>query len=559
MNGLNGIGSNSSAIEERYRVWSERAEEFADELKAMEQDVGEIRDRFGRDLEFGTGGLRGVLGVGTNRMNRYVVRRATLGLASYIKKAGLPGKVAVSYDSRINSRLFAEETAKTLATCGLDAWVYPRLEPTPALSWAVRALGCGGGVMITASHNPAEYNGYKVYGPDGCQITDFAAAAILREINSFGYFEDLAPVDDKKLHDIPELVLDEFVNTELKLTPMRLDSLKVVYTPMNGTGLECVKRSLLASGVEELYVVPEQELPDGNFPTCPSPNPEKKEAMELGLQLFERRGADILLATDPDCDRVGVAVRSKNGYCLLNGNEIGVLLLDYICKIRRENGTMPQAPVAVTTIVSTEMASAVAEHYGVELRKTLTGFKYIGEQIGELEKAGSEDRYIFGFEESYGYLTAGHVRDKDGVNASLMICAMAAYYKKLGKTLAEALEELHGLFGTYAESLHSIDFKGIDGLSTMREILKNLRGDAVAEIAGVAVCEVVDYLDNGATGLPASDVLQFRLENGDRIVIRPSGTEPKMKLYFSVQKNSKEECAQRIRALTEAMLLLVQA
>ena len=528
-----------------------------EELRAIQNDETAIRERFGVELAFGTGGLRGILGAGTNRMNVYVVRRATRGLAEYIKKAGLARTVAISHDSRINSRLFAEEAARTLSVCGLDAWLYPRLEPTPALSWAVRELGCGSGIMITASHNPAEYNGYKVYGPDGCQITDRAAAGILDEIRRFGYFDPLPAADEKRMHVIPEDVLDRFVDRELSITPERLDGLRVVYTPLNGAGRECVKRSLTAIGAE-VTVVPEQEAPDGHFPTCPKPNPEERAAMERGLALCEKRHPDLLLATDPDCDRVGTAVPDRDGYRLLNGNEMGILLFDYICRTRTEQGTMPERPVAVTTIVSTDMADAVAAKYGVELRRTLTGFKYIGEQIGLLERAGESDRFIFGFEESYGYLTGSHVRDKDAVNASLMICAMAARYKREGKNLVQVLRELREEYGFYTERLLSFQFQGADGTAKMNVIMERLRTAPPERIGTAAVSAVTDYLRPEKTGLPSSNVLMFRLESGDRVTVRPSGTEPKMKVYvcakLETEANSRKAADELADAVTKLLV-----
>lgn len=513
----------------------------AAELKAIGNSDSEIRERFGRELAFGTGGLRGILGAGTNRMNLYVVRRATRGLAEWLKKKGTPHSVAISCDSRINSRLFADEAAKTLTSCGIDAWIYPRLEPTPALSWAVRTLGCSAGIMITASHNPAEYNGYKVYGADGCQITDTAAKEISDEIQSVGYFDPLSAVKEGAIHQIPEQILDRFVDTETAQIPESLENLRVVYTPLNGTGLECVRRSLQRAGVAELLVVPEQEQPDGRFPTCPRPNPEYREAMELGLQLSAQYHPDLLLATDPDCDRIGVAVPDGERYRLLSGNELGVLLFDYICKTRIERGTMPLRPVAVTTVVSTDMASAVARQYGVELRRTLTGFKYIGEQIGRLEAGGEVDRFIFGFEESCGYLTGAHVRDKDAVNACLAVCGMAAWYKRRNQTLLQVLDALMKRHGSYSERLRSFDFPGTGGFFEMQRIIERLRREPPAAIAGVKVTGTVDYTHPEGTCLPPANMLEFRLENLDRLIIRPSGTEPKIKVYVFARRSSRAE------------------
>lgn len=544
---------------ERYAAWMAAADgDTAAELSSIRDDGAGIRERFGRELAFGTGGLRGILGAGTNRMNIYVVRRATRGLAAWLRKKGAPRSAAIAYDSRINSRLFADETAKTLAACGIDAWIYPRLEPTPALSWAVRTLGCGAGVMITASHNPAEYNGYKVYGGDGCQITDTVAKEILDEIQSVGYFDQLPGVEAGTIRQIPESVLDRFVDTETALISESLENLRVIYTPLNGTGLECVKRSLRQAGIAELRVVSEQEQPDGRFPTCPKPNPEYKEAMALGLQLSMQYRPDLLLATDPDCDRVGAAVPDGDGYRLLSGNELGILLFDYICRTRAEQGTMPLHPVAVTTVVSTDMASAIAGQYGVQLRRTLTGFKYIGEQIGRLEAEGRADRFLFGFEESYGYLTGTHVRDKDAVNACLAVCAMAAYYKRKGQTLMQVMDALIERHGSYCERLRTFDFPGEDGVLEMRGIMKRLRHEPPDAIAGARVIGMEDYMCPEKTCLPPADVLEFRLENHDRIMIRPSGTESKMKVYLFARRDARAESEEGAAVLEHAMEQLIQ-
>lgn len=544
---------------EYYALWMAAADpDMVAELNAIGNNAVEIRERFGRELVFGTGGLRGILGSGMNRMNIYVVRRATRGLAVWLKKKGLPRSVAIAYDSRINSRLFADETAKTLVACGVDAWVYPRLEPTPALSWAVRAMHCGAGVMITASHNPAEYNGYKVYGADGCQITDITAGEIFDEIRHFGYFDPLPAEEEGSIRQISERILDRFVDMETEQMSESLENLRVVYTPLNGTGLECVKRSLRQAGIGELWVVPEQERPDGKFPTCPKPNPEYQEAMALGLRLSLQYRPDLLIATDPDCDRVGVAVPDGEGYKLLSGNKLGVLLFDYICQTRTEQGTMPLHPVAVTTIVSTDMASAIAEQYGVELRRTLTGFKYIGEQIGWLEAEGGVDRFIFGFEESYGYLTGSHVRDKDAVNACLAVCGMAAYYKQKGQTLLQVLDALTKRHGSYSERLRTFDFPGEDGISKMHRIIRRLRQEPPDKIAGVQVIGVKDYTRPEQSCLPSANVLEFHLKNGDRIMVRPSGTEPKLKVYLFVRRTAQAESEEGISILVRATEQLFQ-
>ena len=426
-------------IQSRFTLWKKKAiddPDLAAELSGLTSEQ-EIFERFYRDLEFGTGGLRGVIGAGTNRLNIYVIRRATRGLCDYLKAAGLPLCVAIGYDSRIKSDLFAREAARVIAGCGLTAYLYPRLEPTPALSWAVRYYHTGAGICVTASHNPAKYNGYKVYGPDGCQITLEAAAAVLERINAREMFpQEVLPTLEEGLASgsiryIGEDCLEAFLDAvqQRSLSGGEKLDMKVVYTPLNGAGLECVTKILRRIGVEDVTVVPQQEKPDGNFPTCPYPNPEIQEAMELGLALCRELKPDLLLGTDPDCDRMGVAVPEGDDYRLITGNEMGVLLLDYICRRRLENGTMPQNPVAVTTIVSTDMADAVAKEYGVELRRVLTGFKFIGEQIAMLEAEGQAQRYILGFEESYGYLSGTHVRDKDAVNASMLCCEMTAWYR----------------------------------------------------------------------------------------------------------------------------------
>ena len=523
--------------------------DLAAELIAIRDDEAAITDRFYRDLAFGTGGLRGVLGAGTNRMNVYNIRRATQGLADYLNASALPKKVAIGYDSRIKSDLFARETACVLAANGITAYLYPRLEPTPALSWAVRYYGCGAGVCVTASHNPAQYNGYKVYGPDGCQITLEAAEAIQKRIAAADCFA-VQPADfDAALADgrvvlCEEACLDAFVDAVYAQRVgdgAGIADLKLVYTPLNGSGLECVQKLLAKLGVTHLTVVPEQEKPDGHFPTCPYPNPEIREAMQKGLELCGKVKPDLLLGTDPDCDRCGAAVPDgKGGYRLITGNEMGVILLDYICRTRLARGTMPDRPVAVTTIVSTDMATPVAAKYGVELRRTLTGFKFIGEQIGLLEAAGEAGRYIFGFEESYGYLSGAHVRDKDAVNATLLVCEAAAWYARQGMTLLDAINALYAEFGCWRNALESFAFEGESGMRTMQAIMASLRAEPPAEIAGLAVEKMVDYAA-GDTGLPAADVLEFRLAGGAKLMVRPSGTEPKIKLYLSAVAPTAEE------------------
>ncbi|MCI6956498.1 MAG: phospho-sugar mutase [Clostridiales bacterium] len=541
-----------------YNLWLAKAVDDPDltsELRGVEPGSDACFDRFYRDLEFGTGGLRGVIGAGTNRLNIYVIRRATRGLCDYLKAAGLPLSVAIGYDSRIKSDLFAREAARVIAGSGLTAYLYPRLEPTPALSWAVRYYKTGAGICVTASHNPAKYNGYKVYGPDGCQITLEAAAAVLERINAREMFpEEHLPTLEEGLaagsiRYIGEDCLEAFLDAvQAQSLTAGKQALKVVYTPLNGAGLECVTNILKRIGVEDVTVVPQQEKPDGHFPTCPYPNPEIREAMELGLQLCREVKPDLLLGTDPDCDRMGVAVPEGDDYRLITGNEMGVLLLDYVCRKRLENGTMPQRPVAVTTIVSTDMADAVAKEYGVELRRVLTGFKFIGEQIAMLENEGHPQRYILGFEESYGYLSGTHVRDKDAVNASMLCCEMTAWYRAQGKTLAQAMDDLYRKHGFFHNDLASFTFEGADGMAKMASIMDTLRANPPKVLAGEPVTGVVDYQAEG-TGLPKSNVLQFQSASG-KLLVRPSGTEPKIKLYLS----ARAETMDAAKTLCESVL-----
>ena len=560
-----------SNVQELYDRWLAQPgldEAIKAELTGVAGDDEAVTDRFYRDLEFGTGGLRGVIGAGTNRMNLYTVRKATQGLADYLNASDLPKKVAIAHDSRHNGELFARETARVLAANGITAYMYPRLEPTPALSWAVRYLGCGAGVCVTASHNPAKYNGYKVYAADGCQITLEAAKKILAAIEKIDCFDGVKLADyDKALADgsivrIGDKCLDDFVQAVYDQRVgdgAGIDALKLVYTPLNGTGLECVKKLLAKLGVTHVTVVPEQEKPDGDFPTCPYPNPEIREAMQKGLELCDTVKPDILLGTDPDCDRCGTAVPDgKGGYRLITANEMGVILLDYICRTRLALGTMPADPVAVTTIVSTDMAVPVAKKYGVELRRTLTGFKFIGEQIGRLEAEGRADRYIFGFEESYGYLSGAYVRDKDGVNATLLVCEAAAWYAQQGKTLLDAIEALYKEFGCYRNALCSFAFEGESGMHTMQNLMKNLRANAPAEIAGYKVENAVDY-DTDGTGLPRANVLEYHLTGGHKLMIRPSGTEPKIKVYLSAVGESEAAADAVNAALADAAAKMMKA
>ena len=547
--------------ENQLALWLERAGEDPDltaELREVQHDEKAVSDRFYRHLAFGTGGLRGVLGAGTNRMNLYTVRRATQGLADYLNATDLPKSVAIAHDSRVKGDLFAREAARVLAANGITAHLYPRLEPTPALSWAVRYLHCGAGICVTASHNPAQYNGYKVYGADGCQITPEAAEKVLAAMEKTDCFDGVKLADydaaaaEGKIQIISDECLDAFVDAVLDLRPGNdVSKLKLVYTPLNGSGLECVKKLLAKMGVTALTVVPSQEAPDGHFPTCPYPNPEIREAMEEGLRLCDKVKPDLLIGTDPDCDRMGAAVPDgQGGYRLITGNEMGVLLLDYLCRTRIARNTMPQGPVAVTTIVSTDMATPVAQSYGVELRRTLTGFKYIGEQIGLLEEEGHPERYLFGFEESYGYLSGAHVRDKDAVNAVMLACECAAWYAGQGMTLLDAMNALYEKFGFYRNGLLSRAFEGQDGMAAMDALMKSLRTAPPAEIGGWKVTGMTDYLGSD-TGLIPSDVLEFRLEEAGKVIVRPSGTEPKLKLYLSVRGNGEEDAAARLECLSK--------
>ena len=549
---------------ELYQLWSKTELEDADlseELAAIAGDTDAIKDRFYRELEFGTGGLRGVIGAGTNRMNIYTVRKATQGLADYLNEAVESPSVAISYDSRIKSDKFAKETARVFAANGIKAYIYPQLMPTPCLSFAVRELGCDAGVMVTASHNPAKYNGYKVYGPDGCQLTLEAADRVLSLIEKVDLFHGVKLVDfDAAIEDgsveyikpeVEEKFLENVKAQALDLEACEKANLKVVYTPLNGTGNIPVRRILAMRGIQDVTIVKEQELPDGTFKTCPFPNPEIPEALALGLDLCKEVKPDLLLATDPDCDRVGIAVPDQNGeYVLITGNEVGALLMEYICKQRTEKGTMPKNPIAVKTIVTTELAAKIAADYGVTVIDVLTGFKFIGEQILYLEQKGELDRYLFGFEESYGYLAGTYARDKDAVVASMLICEMAASYKLKGVSILDALNSIYERYGNYIHRQQSFTCEGAAGMEQMKAIMTSLRTDTPKEIAGQAVVSFSDYLasktvdmTSGAETvieLPKSDVLSFTLANGNSIVLRPSGTEPKIKAYYTAISATKE-------------------
>ena len=554
-----------------YDLWREKVTdpELQADLKAMGEsgDEAVIEDAFYRTLEFGTAGLRGVLGAGTNRMNIYTVGQATQGIADFINgqaNDGEPGTVAICYDSRINSQLFAHTAASVLAANGIKSYVYPRLQPTPALSFATRYLGCAIGINVTASHNPSKYNGYKVYGPDGCQIASEIADAITQAIEGVDMFDDVRtmPFGDAQAAGlaayIQEEVLDAFLDSvyDQHVEQERSD-LRVVYTPLNGTGLECVTRILERIGVTDIHVVEEQSKPDGNFPTCPYPNPEIREALECGISLCEQVHPDLLLATDPDADRVGIAVKDGDDYQLLSGNEVGVLLLDFICRMRKENGTLPEHPVAVTTIVSTSLVDPVAAKYGVDMRRVLTGFKYIGGVIADLEQRGEKERFIFGFEESYGYLAGTHARDKDAVVASMLICQMARYYRTLGKNPYQAMQDIYREFGFHHNRTVSYAFEGSAGAETMSSIMAAFRSHPLSEIAGYKVEQFLDY-QQGVGGLPSANVLEFDLEKGNKVIVRPSGTEPKVKVYLFTVGESASEAEGLADVLSSAMAVFMK-
>lgn len=545
-----------------YNEWLENAVEDADliaELESIKDNEEEIHERFYKSLTFGTAGLRGVLGAGTNRMNIYVVRQATQGLANYILQKYGKGAVAISHDSRIKADLFMLEAARVLAGNGIKVYITSELQPTPVLSYLVRYFKCQAGIMVTASHNPAKYNGYKAYGEDGCQMTDVAAGIVYDEICKLDMFNDVkvADFDEALKSGLIEYVCEDVYDTYLeKVMEQQVNpgickgaDLKVVYTPLNGAGNKLVRKVLNKIGVEEITVVPEQELPDGNFTTCPYPNPEIKEALQKGIELCEKVQPDLLLATDPDADRVGIAVKDYDGsYRLISGNEDGIMLTDYILSSRKANGTLPEKPVLVKTIVTTKLINKLCEKYGCELKNVLTGFKYIGEIILNLEKTGEENRYVFGFEESYGYLAGTYVRDKDAVVASMLVCEMAAFFKKQGKSLAQVIDSLYEEFGYYLNHTSAFEFEGAAGMEKMNNIMAEIRENLPTEIDGRKVVKVSDYLLkyelDTATGtktaidLPTSNVISFALEGDNEVIIRPSGTEPKIKTYITaVGKN----------------------
>ena len=533
------------------------------ELQNIADDDDAIKERFAVSLQFGTAGLRGTLGAGTNRMNIWVVRQATQGVADWVKTQGGNQLVAISYDSRLKGWNFARDAAGVLAANGIKVVIYDELMPVPALSFATRYYHCNAGIMLTASHNPAKYNGFKAYGPDGCQMTDDAAAVVYDSIQKTDVltgakYMSFAEGVDKGLirfvsEECKEALYQAIEARQVRPGLCRTAGLKLVYSPLNGTGLVPVTRILKDMGITDITIVPEQEYPNGYFTTCPYPNPEIFEALEKGLNLAKEVGADLMLATDPDADRVGIAMKCPDGsYELVSGNEMGVLLLDYICAGRIENGTMPKNPVAVMSIVSTPLADKVAEHYGVELRHTLTGFKWIGDQIAQLEAAGEVDRFIFGFEESYGYLAGPYVRDKDAIIGSMLICEMAAYYRSIGSSIKQRLEEIYAEYGRYLNKVDSFEFPGLSGMDKMKSIMERLRTAPPAEFAGKAVAKVIDYLKPEETGLPKANVLIYELEDGAKVIVRPSGTEPKVKTYFTTLGKDLAEAEAEKAALAEA-------
>ena len=552
---------------EEYLRWKNANLEDPDlntELNLIDGDDDAIKDRFAVALKFGTAGLRGTLGAGLNRMNIWVVRQATQGLANWVKTQGGTQTVAISYDSRLKSDVFSKEAAGVLAANGINVRIYDALMPVPALSFATRFYKCNAGIMVTASHNPAKYNGYKAYGPDGCQMTDDAAAIVYEEIQKtdiltgakrMSFAEGVEKGLIKFVGDDCKKAFYEAIESRQVRPGLAKDAgLKLVYSPLNGTGLVPVMKVLKDIGITDVTIVPEQEYPNGYFTTCSYPNPEIFEALEYGLKLAKETGADLMLATDPDADRVGIAMKCPDGsYELVSGNEMGVLLLDYICAGRIEKGTMPKNPVAVMSIVSTPLADKVAEHYGVELRHVLTGFKWIGDQIAQLEAAGEEERFIFGFEESYGYLAGGYVRDKDAVIGAMLICEMAAYYRSIGSSIKQRLDEIYKESGRYLNKVDSFEFPGLTGMDKMQGIMDDFRKNPPKEIGGKNVVSVTDYTKPEETGLPKSNVLIYELEDDSTVVVRPSGTEPKIKTYFTTTGKDLDEATKKKEELAKAL------
>ncbi len=534
---------------EQYEQWVKKVTEpeVKKQLEAMKGDDKAIENAFYKYLEFGTAGLRGELGAGTNCLNVYTIRKVTQGIADCMKQSGLK-TAAISYDSRINSDVFAAETAKVFAANGIKAYLTKELMPTPYLSFIVRHFKADIGVMITASHNPAKYNGYKVYGSDGCQLTDARANEMIGYIDNVDPFKVTTAAIDSyvksgKIEYVGDDIAEYYLSEVMHRAVGNAEGLKIAYSPLNGTGYKLVPEILRRMKAETLYIVKEQGYPDGRFETCSYPNPEKPEALKLGLQLAREKEADILIATDPDADRMGIAVRHNGDYTLMTGNEVGVLLTDYVFSKKKENGTLPENPVLVKTIVSTALAAEVAREYDADVRDVLTGFKYIGDVIGKLEAKGEADRFVLGFEESYGYLSGSYVRDKDAVVASMLTASMTAHYKKQGKTLVDRITEIYEKYGYYEHKLKSYEYAGAEGNAKMKKILSDLRNNLPEKIGGMKVTDTVDYMTQTRFDLPKSNVLSFKLDNGCSLIVRPSGTEPLIKVYFTAAKTREENAA----------------
>lgn len=561
-------------FEDKYKLWCEKAvgdSDLISELNSMKGNEEAISDAFYKDLEFGTGGLRGVIGAGTNRMNVYTVGKASQGLAAYVNSVTKNGKIAIAYDSRIKSDLFAKTAASIFAANGIKVYIYKELMPTPMLSFAVRRLKCDAGVVVTASHNPAKYNGYKAYGPDGCQLGLEAADYVLSIMNKVDIFDDVKTTDfekavnEGKIEYIGDDIINEYLDCVMacRVAPNAdVSALKVIYTPLHGSGNKPVRKILSKIGVTNVTVVPEQEKPNGNFPTAPYPNPEIRQAFECALKLAKDIKPDLLLATDPDCDRVGIAIPDKDEYKLFSGNDVGALLLDFVLSRRKENGTLPENPIAVKTIVSTELCRKIAENYGCKLIDVLTGFKFIGEQITELEKKGEESRYVFGFEESYGYLGGTYVRDKDAVIGSMLVCEMVAFYKAQGKSLTDVLDGLYKKYGYYLCAQKSFTCEGESGMNKIKGIMTELRTNPPAELNGHKIVKRDDYdtsvsfdTVNGSEKkitLPRSNVLCYYMEDGSSLIVRPSGTEPKIKMYLGSVGKTMESSEKELSQLAES-------
>lgn len=534
------------------------------ELKKIEGSDAEIKDRFAISLKFGTAGLRGVLGAGTNRMNIYVVAQATQGLANWVKTQGGSQTVAISFDTRLKSDVFSKTAAGVLAANGIKVRIYDAAMPVPALSFATRYYKCNAGIMVTASHNPAKYNGYKAYGPDGCQMPDGAADIVYNEIQKIDVLTGAKEisfaqgVEDGLISfvgdDCKKAFYEAIEACQVRPGLAKTSGLKLVYSPLNGSGLVPVTQVLKDIGISDITIVPEQEYPNGYFTTCSYPNPEIYDALAKGLELAKKSDADLMLATDPDADRVGIAMKCPDGsYELVTGNEMGALLLDYIAAGRIEKGTMPKNPVAVMSLVSTPLAKAIAKHYGVELRTVLTGFKWIGDQILSLEKNGEENRFIFGFEESYGYLAGTYVRDKDAVVTSMLICEMAAYYRANGTSIKERLEEIYTQYGRYYNKTDSFEFPGLSGMDKMAGIMAELRNNPPQAIGTRKVVQAIDFKESDKTGLPPANVLLYELEGGATTIVRPSGTEPKIKAYFTTLGKTLEDAKAQKDELAAAL------